>query len=309
MDIIVQGLGVLTKRKEMETGYRRIREAGFDGIDLRFDHDLDQSQVNKGQLGYSIFQQPLDRIQEYYAEELGIIRENGLRVLQAHAPYVVFVSGVEGFPDWAIGIYRQCIRFCDSIGIKRLVIHGISLALDDGTQTEETVREMNLRIYGGLIPTLMETDVVVCMENLFTEYYGKMIEGHCSNADEAIWYIDHLNEMAGKECFGLCMDTGHLNLLGKNQGTYIRKLGDRVKAVHLHDNNGIKDSHMLPYSGNVRWEHVTEALKQIGYSGSLNFEIACDRVSWTKLDADVVPILLRMLHEMGVTFRERIGGV
>ncbi len=305
MYISVQSGGIVPEWNDMEAGYRMIREAGFDGIDWNLDHAWDRVQVKKGQMGYCIFQEPLEKVHEYYAQELAIIRKNGLKLLQAHAPFPAYVKGADGFVDWAIAIYKQCIRFCGSIGLKYLVIHGISLALDDETQSPATVRELNLHLYESLIPVLQETDVVVCLENLFTNYQGNMIEGVCSDPDEAVWYIDHLNGLAGKECFGICVDTGHLNLLGKNIGVYIRKLGSRVKALHLHDNEGTKDSHLAPYTGNIRWKDVTEALAEIGYTGSLNFE-TFRHVTPSRVDAEAVPAILRMIYEIGAAFRDRI---
>ena len=35
----------------------------------------------------------------------------------------------------------------------------------------------------------------------------------CADPDDAIWYLDTLNDYAGEELFGFCLDTGHLQLV------------------------------------------------------------------------------------------------
>ena len=53
--------------------------------------------------------------------------------------------------------------------------------------------------------------------------------------------IDRYNSIAGKECFGLCLDMGHLNLLNLDMSWYIPILGKRITALHVHDNDGMVD--------------------------------------------------------------------
>ncbi len=304
MYISVQTGGITDN--DPEKGYRLIREAGFDGIDWNLDHAWNNAKVKNRQLEHCIFEDSLEEIQAHYAQELEIIRKNGLKLIQAHAPFPAYVKNFPEFNEYAIGIYKQCIRYCDSIGLKYLVVHGISLALDDDTQTPETVRQMNLHMYESLIPVLQETDVVVCLENLFTGYQGNIIEGNCSDPEEAVWYVDSLNEKAGKECFGFCLDTGHLNLLGKNQRLFIRRLGRRIKILHMHDNRGAQDEHLAPYTGNIRWKDVIDGLRDVGYGGDLNFETFRQVILSKVVDEEAVPIYLRTIREIGEMFRDRI---
>ena len=72
----------------------------------------------------------------------------------------------------------------------------------------------------------------------------------------------------------ICLDTGHLNLRKGDQGDFIRKCGDKLQALHIADNLGVNDNHMLPYSvGSVDWQAVMSALKEIGYNKLFNFEV------------------------------------
>ena len=48
----------------------------------------------------------------------------------------------------------------------------------------------------------------------------------------------------------------------------------KLLALHIADNQGINDDHILPYSrGTVDWNSVFNTLKDISYNGLFNFEV------------------------------------
>ena len=53
----------------------------------------------------------------------------------------------------------------------------------------------------------------------------------------------------------------------------IRTVGDRVKVLHLNDNDTLTDQHKMPFSGTVDWDDVFDALDEIGYDGVYNMEL------------------------------------
>ena len=73
-----------------------------------------------------------------------------------------------------------------------------------------------------------------------------------------------------------CVDIGHsamANTGGESPGKMIRALGGkRVKALHVHDNDLVRDVHTLPFTRKIDWDEVMTALKDIGYDGELTFE-------------------------------------
>ncbi len=72
----------------------------------------------------------------------------------------------------------------------------------------------------------------------------------------------------------VCMDTGHLHLEGAHWSEFISWAGKRLKALHIADNLGERDDHMLPYGkGRIDWNGFGAALKEAGYEGLFNFEI------------------------------------
>lgn len=290
-----------------EEGYRLLRMAGFEGIDWNINHALPAADIRAGKLSGCIFEKPLPEVLAYYREELEAIRQNGLFISQAHAPFPAHVRGIPQADEYLIGIYQSCIRLCDAVGCPNLVIHGVSVSPAEAELCAGDVERINRHLYVSLIPTLQQTQVTVCLENLFSSLGGCRYEGTCSDPHEAVSLIDTLNAQAGRECFGLCLDTGHLHLLRKNVREYVRLLGRRIKALHIHDNDGVSDQHLMPFAGSLRWNDFTGALRETGYQGDLSFE-TFQQVSLARMDREYIPIFLRTIHDVGALFRERIAG-
>ena len=307
MDISVQ-TGTIVYDFGFEAGYKMIREAGFTGIDWNINDAFNRKGFKDAPLsGLCIFEKSLEECLAYFEPQLKEIRANGLTIDQAHAPFPAYLPERPETLDYTIGLYRRCIEFCDAVGCKALVIHGISLANPDYSNTPESIKALNYKLYESLIDTVVKTNVIVCLENLFTGSPKGLIEGTCSDPHEAVEYIDHLNALAGKECFGLCLDTGHLNLLRKSFRTYVPILGKRIKVLHVHDNNGTTDQHLMPYVGTINWDDFCNSLHDIGYDCDLSFEtFAQTRPS--QVNREVVPIFLRAIAEIGEYFNARIQG-
>ncbi len=311
MKISVQSQN-LVNELGMEQAYRAIREAGFDAIDWNLDHAWDFTKVKaaKDFTGLSIFERPLKEILAHYEEELSIIRKNGLAITQAHAPFGAYDEQNPGVLDYAIEIYKNIIRFCEAVGCPRVVIHGISMPQSfsvDANAADYVL--LNKKLYESLIPPLQEVNgVTVCLENTFSGVgNGQFRWGFCVDPHEAIEWIDGLNEKAGKICFGLCLDTGHLNLMRANPNIYITKLAHRIVCLHLHDNFAETDRHFMPYTGNFCWTEFLAAMKRIGYRGDLNFETFA-QTSKKQIPAGLVPVFLQAIHGIGAYFRDALEG-
>ncbi|MBQ8431894.1 MAG: sugar phosphate isomerase/epimerase [Clostridia bacterium] len=301
----------LVERFGIENAYRMIKEAGFEAIDWNLDKAWKFKVVTAASelKDLCVFEKSLPEILEHYEEELSHIRQNGLVISQAHAPFGAYVPYREDVLDYAISIYQSMIRFCSAVGCPRLIIHGISMVEGEPDMTLERYEMLNMRLYGSLIPVLQEVgNVTVCLENLFSgpkrlgaDYW----EGVCSNPYEAATWVDRLNEQAGQTCFGFCLDTGHVNLLRKSLRTFIPILGNRIIALHIHDNDQKADSHLMPYAGSIFWEDFLNELKRIGYAGDLSFETFA-QYSGKRLPAPLVPVFLDTIHKIGDYFRNEL---
>ena len=289
----------------MREGYRMIRDAGFEAVDWNIDMQLTNDSMKKHTYAGNVFEKSLDEMLAFYADHLDGIRSAGLTISQAHAPFNFYNNDPDGPSlEYMSKIYQNVILLCDAVGCKNVVIHGATRGRND-SHTNAEMEEINRWMYTSLIPTLQKTDVVVCLENLFSSK-GGLVAGHCSNPYEAAKLIDELNEAAGKECFGLCLDTGHLNLLSIDPRSYMPILGKRIKALHIHDNDGISDIHKAPYTGTLDWKVFYEQLAAIGYEGDLAFETFRQTEVNVIGDREMVMPWMKMIAEIGTFFRKQI---
>jgi len=84
---------------------------------------------------------------------------------------------------------------------------------------------------------------------------------------------------------GVTLDVGHMYLDGGKAlqpfagiGEVVRRIGDALVHLHLHDYDGVHD-HIELATGQVDLVGVLNALKGIGYQGGLCLELNPDRVS------------------------------
>lgn len=67
---------------------------------------------------------------------------------------------------------------------------------------------------------------------------------------------------------GICYDTGHGRLQEPKPGLDLNS----VEAIHLNDNNGVDDEHLLPFDGSIDWPAFAEALTLSQFAGPLILE-------------------------------------
>lgn len=297
MDICVQSGGII-EFVGAEKCYELISKAGFTAIDWNgVEHAFPGSRIVTQDFSDCIYEKSDDEIDAYFAPELEIIRKNGLKISQAHAPFPAYIAGHPEILEFMIGVYKKIIRVCDRVGCKNLVIHGPTLEPDDRENTPESIEKLNMHLYESLIPTLLECNVTVCLENLL---------GVCTDAYESVRYVDTLNQKAGREVFGFCLDTGHLLLLGKDFQSFVSILGKRIKCLHIHDNDGKNDNHLTPLTGRANWNEFCDSLRSVGYEGDLNFETFAQAVAAINFDKAMLLPWLQLIHTTGAVMRDRI---
>ncbi len=70
---------------------------------------------------------------------------------------------------------------------------------------------------------------------------------------------------------GICLDTGHANVVDSVHRA-VRAFAGRINHVHLHDNDGKADEHLLPSFGSIDWARFYRELRDTGYEGPLTLE-------------------------------------
>lgn len=289
----------LMKTAELTKEYAPIfKAAGFDAVDYNFDVLFPSGDIRDGK-PFALLDRPREDYLKYFSEISDILKENGITVGQTHAHFSTLIAaGDKERNDYLLECLKKEIEITAVMGSKYIVIHPICKGYN-ADYTWEMEKAENMAMYTALIDTLKKYDVVCCLENMWGICNGKIIASACGNMIEAAEYIDNLNEIAGEELFGFCFDVGHAVICSVDPIRSLILLGDRVKTLHLHDVDINKDSHTAPFRGVVEWDGLMRTIKQIGYSGTLNFEASN---AWNVLPSELYPSAIKELGDIGKYF-------
>ena len=72
---------------------------------------------------------------------------------------------------------------------------------------------------------------------------------------------------------GFCWDVGHEACSGDKR-QFMPMFGDKLKALHIHDNMLDGDDHMIPYDGKIDFDRVARQIAESPYEGSVMLEIS-----------------------------------
>lgn len=222
-----------------------MKKYGFDGID--FDLNFSISAV----LGEN-WEVKVREFSKMAAEE-------NMPVVQTHLPCRIKMPDgkYKGPADY--DSIRQAIVATEILGAKYAVFHAINPAPpNDGLQ-------MTLDYYGPMVEFAEKHNVKMLVEMMPSFCYFPIT-------------IEELIDTADGLGIGICWDFGHpnVNTFGKDndQSDILKIAGNRVKALHVHDNcGGRPDEHLAPYRGSIDWDGIIPVLKEIGYKGDFNFEV------------------------------------
>lgn len=200
---------------------------------------------------------------EQYYRELGeYAKSRGVAICQAHAPfpssYVEEDKSAKRFEEIVQGI-----RNAAYLGAPMIVVHPCT-HLDFSVEgNPQILFDYNVNFYKKLIPVARECGIKIAIENI-----GRV---SITSTPER---LNKLFDTLSDPVFTVCFDVGHCLLQGVDPAEAIRAIGPRLVdgCTHVHDNNGDRDTHTLPYYGKVDWESVMKALADIGYAGDLNYE-------------------------------------
>ncbi len=70
-----------------------------------------------------------------------------------------------------------------------------------------------------------------------------------------------------------CLDTGHLAIMGNELEETVKQLGELLGEIHVSENDGKADLHLLPGEGNHYTEKLIDILTKYQFTGPVVFEI------------------------------------
>lgn len=193
-----------------------------------------------------------------FARELKQIGlDNGIICNQSHAPFPVDCAQIRSY-------LKRAIECTAEAGGEICVIHP-----DNNKSPEE-----NAEMYLELLPFAKSCGVKIATENMWNWDGEKdhAVSAACSDENNFNAHLDAVND----PYFVACLDIGHAEMKGCNTSAVdmIHALGDRLQALHIHDNDQWHDSHQIPFSMQIDFAAMVKALKEIGYGGYLTLEAA-----------------------------------
>ena len=72
---------------------------------------------------------------------------------------------------------------------------------------------------------------------------------------------------------GIYLDYGHAHLMG-DLGEEIETISGHLWTTHVHDNDGRRDDHLVPFAGTIDWDAAMMGTQKIGYDDVLMLEVA-----------------------------------
>ena len=276
MKIGIQSMGTVgcDPGENLKQEFQKIKDAGFEAVDFNFEVFVD-SRTQYRSDGSCFFDKPIDELVTFFAPYKKACIASGLEFSQGHAMFGEYPE-TENELSQFIKVQKNVLMIAGDMGIPYLVIHPLNLRRKQGKEAEI---KKNLEYFTELAPAAKEAGVVICLENLFTWENGRVFTGACTDENETVFYMKELNSKFQGQ-FGFCLDTGHANLMRKNLREYINIIGDYIKILHIHENDGVRDLHAMPFTyvsnwGSPSlsdWDGVIDGLADIGYDGTLNCE-------------------------------------
>ena len=193
--------------------------------------------------------------------------ECGIHCNQSHAPFPTYVPKIRDH-------LKRAIECTAEAGGEICVVH------PDNNKDAEGNSELFLE----LLPFAKDHGVKIATENMWNwnSELKRSAPAACSTSKSFCDHIDLVND----ESFVACLDIGHAQMEGSGSGAanMIRALGKRLKALHVHDNDRIHDSHELPFTMQINFDEMVEALRDIGYDGYMTLEADCYLGKYTDED-------------------------
>lgn len=184
--------------------------------------------------------------------------DNGIVCNQSHAP----------FPsksyERTMSDFKKSLECTAEAGGKICIVHPFN----------NYSAEENAEMYLSLLPFAKECGVKIATENMWNwdDEKDQSCFAACATPKSFNEHLDLVND----ESFIACLDVGHAEMRGSETSAaeMIMALGKRLQALHLHDNDLWHDSHQPPFTMDIDFVKIVDALRKIDYKGDFTLEAA-----------------------------------
>ncbi|MBQ6980130.1 MAG: sugar phosphate isomerase/epimerase [Clostridia bacterium] len=236
-----------------ENTYNKLKEFGFSATDF--------GMMDTDSVIYTANRRESDAL---LIRERELANKASMEIFQVHGPWryppqdFTKEDRAERIEKMKFSIYAASV-----LGAKNWVIHPLMpFGIDDiETFHEKETREINAEFLTDLLRTAKKYSIIICLENMPFRNFS------LSSPEKVLDIVNAVND----DNLRICLDTGHVNVLGLDLAEEVYRIKDKLQVLHVHDNFG-NDSHFLPYIGNINWIKFGKALKDVGFNGVFSLE-------------------------------------
>lgn len=169
-----------------------------------------------------------------------VFRNAGLRIAGVHLPFKginnIWLDNVEGAAVFEN--LHNCLQSCKEHKLPMAVLHV------SGGHHPPPFSEIGVKRFQALADLAARDGVILTLENL-----------------RRLDYLDYVFAKVQSETLGFCYDSGHDLLYAPKPYLLLDQYGHKLQALHLHDNHGIFDEHLVPGEGYIDWPLVKAKLQ------------------------------------------------
>ena len=235
-----------------EKNFREIKAVGYDAVDY-------QSFCTEP--GTGLFAKSASEFERFLIRDRDAAKEIGLIIGQTHGVWPYDDTKPENYGAKFEAMLKS-IEGTAILGAPYVVIHPVLPTLWNPSEHHEKDLESNIEYVKKLEPYAKKYNVKLALENMPNPHVP------CGHVKELKACLDAVNS----DYVVACMDVGHCTAISDGAGDMARMLGDKLRVLHMHDNDGRRDIHMLPYQGVTDWTDFAKAIREIGYQGTLSLE-------------------------------------
>lgn len=187
-----------------------------------------------------------------------LCRNAGLAVENVHSPFDRMNALWEKREDSCEILERtlECVEICAENGVNKVIVHPT-----DGLVPPE-VTDFGTDNFSRIVERAESRGVTVLFENI-----------------QLPSFLDVLFERFGQmRNVGFCYDVGHENCFTRGENR-LEKHGSLLGALHIHDNEGLNDGHMIPFDGNIDYELFLKRLAGLKKDIPLSLEMYMNKSS------------------------------
>ena len=251
-------VGISDSRIWGDKHYFKLKSFGFDYYDF-----------NMANTNISPYTCSEDEFEKNLKNEKNLADAAGITIWQVHGPWrypprdEAEEDIIERFENMKRSIYAAAI-----LGAKYWVVHPL---MPYGTKDIPAgaafkTRELNLEFMSKLLPFAKQEGITICLENM------PFLDFSLSSPAAIVEFIKDIND----PLFAMCLDTGHTNVCSdwSTPAKAMKEYGKYIKALHVHDNRGKRDEHLVPFSGTIDWNSFSITLQENDFDGVLSLECA-----------------------------------